>query len=187
MHRIVTGDVVRPSRLVQGYPPALEAIVMKALASDPAQRYQSAGLLLEALESFAVSSRMSLSTMGLGRFMRDMFGEVQEPWLNTAATKVLQQIVKENTISSTNSKSSPSQQRMHSHSGIADEDARYPDSEVPQGAKTLLDPPEPGVDWNAPSFASAPPTPYPAPPGPRSGAMPAVAASDVRPDLQSKS
>src|SRR5688572_25577181 len=102
MHRIVTGDVVRPTRLVQGYPQALEAIVMKALAVDANQRYQSAGLLLEAIEAFAVSSRMSLSTMGLGRFMRDMFGEVQEPWLNTAATKVLQPIVtKESTISST--------------------------------------------------------------------------------------
>ena len=57
MHRIVTGDVVRPTRLVQGYPPALEAIVMKALAVDAVQRYQSAGLLLEALEAFAIASR----------------------------------------------------------------------------------------------------------------------------------
>ncbi|HEY0992714.1 MAG TPA: serine/threonine-protein kinase, partial [Kofleriaceae bacterium] len=81
MHRIVTGDIVRPTRLVQGYPQALEAIVMKALAVDAGQRYQSAGLLLEAVEAFAVSARMSLSTMALGRFMRDMFGEVPEPWL----------------------------------------------------------------------------------------------------------
>ena len=81
MHRIVTGDVVRPSRVIPGYPPALEAIVMKALAVDAGQRYQSAGLLLEAIESFAISGRMSLSTMSLGRFMRDMFGEQPEPWL----------------------------------------------------------------------------------------------------------
>jgi hypothetical protein len=110
MHRIVTGDVVRPTRLIQGYPLALEAIVMKALATDAAQRYQSSGALLEALESFAVGSRMSLSTMGLGRFMRDMFGEQQEPWLNTAATKILQPVVhKENTISSTNGERSSHQ------------------------------------------------------------------------------
>jgi serine/threonine protein kinase len=80
MHRIVTGDVVRPSRLVHGYPQALEAIVMKALAVDPGQRYATAGLLLEALESFAVAARLSLSTVALGRFMRDMFGNVPEPW-----------------------------------------------------------------------------------------------------------
>src|SRR5690349_4588488 len=101
MHRIVTGDVVRPTRLVQGYPQALEAIVMKALAVDAAQRYQSAGLLLEALESFAVSARMSLSTMGLGRFMRELFGEVPEPWLSSAGRHIPPVEAKEGTISNT--------------------------------------------------------------------------------------
>ncbi len=81
MHRIVTGDVVRPSRVISGYPAALEVIVMKALSVDAGQRYQSAGLLLEAIETFAITARMSLSTMSLGRFMRDMFGEQPEPWL----------------------------------------------------------------------------------------------------------
>ena len=145
MHRIVTGDVVRPTRLVHGYPPALEAIVMKALAVDAAQRYQSAGLLLEALEAFAVSSRMSLSTMGLGRFMRDMFGDVMEPWLNTAATKVLQPIAaKESTISSTDGKGSG----VHSarlplaspiDDGIPDDDVSFADSGRAEAAMTTLD------------------------------------------------
>ena len=144
MHRIVTGDVVRPTRLVQGYPQALEAIVMKALAIDAAQRYQSSGLLLEALESFAVASRMSLSTMGLGRFMRDMFGEVQEPWLNTAATKVLQPMApKESTISSTDGKGSTSQPVVMldvNDSGIPDDDARFADSDdLNSAAATSLD------------------------------------------------
>jgi eukaryotic-like serine/threonine-protein kinase len=101
MHRIVTSDIVRPTRLVQGYPQALEAIVMKALAVDPGQRYQSAGLLLEALESFATTSRLSLSTMALGRFMRDMFGQVPEPWLVTGGFNRVAP-PKEQTISSTN-------------------------------------------------------------------------------------
>ena len=104
MHRIVTGDVVRPTRLVQGYPPALEAIVMKALAVDAVHRYQSAGLLLEALESFAIASRFSLSTIGLGRFMRDMFGESQEPWL-TAPQNLPVVAEKESTVSSTDGRS----------------------------------------------------------------------------------
>ena len=104
MHRIVTGDVVRPTRLVQGYPPALEAIVMKALAVDANQRYQSAGLLLEAIEAYAVSSRMSLSTMALGRFMREMFGETPEPWLTAAGRNgaLAHPQPKESTISNTN-------------------------------------------------------------------------------------
>ncbi|HWU86148.1 MAG TPA: serine/threonine-protein kinase, partial [Kofleriaceae bacterium] len=104
MHRIVTGDVVRPMRLIQGYPQALEAIVMKALAVDANQRYQSAGQLLEAIEAYGVSARMSLSTMALGRFMRDMFGDTPEPWLtnpgHASAAAIPPQ--KESTISNTN-------------------------------------------------------------------------------------
>ncbi|HEY1815651.1 MAG TPA: protein kinase [Kofleriaceae bacterium] len=104
MHRIVTGDIVRPTRLVPSYPAALEAIVMKALATDAAQRYQSSGQLLEAIEAFAVVSRLSLSTMGLGRFMRDMFGEVAEPWVGSPRTS--QPVIpKEATISSTDGRS----------------------------------------------------------------------------------
>src|ERR1043165_346163 len=100
MHRIVTGDIVRPTRLVQGYPQALEAIVMKALSVDPAQRYQTAGLLLEAVESYAAAARMPLSTVSLGRFMRDMFGDVPEPWLVTGRFSPVE--AKEQTISNTN-------------------------------------------------------------------------------------
>ncbi|HET7506297.1 MAG TPA: serine/threonine-protein kinase, partial [Kofleriaceae bacterium] len=99
MHRIVTGDVVRPTRLVQGYPPALEAIVMKALEVDAERRYQTAGLLLEAVESFALAARIPLSTMALGRFMRDLFGDVQEPWLTTGRLDA--PAPREHTISST--------------------------------------------------------------------------------------
>ena len=151
MHRIVTGDVVRPTRLIHGYPQALEAIVMKALAVDANQRYQTAGLLQEAIEQFAVSARMSLSTMVLGRFMRDMFGEVMEPWLNTAATKVLQPIAaKESTISSTDGKGSGVHQarlpgvapRSLIDDGIPDEDASFPDSARSEAAKTTLDLPD---------------------------------------------
>jgi serine/threonine protein kinase len=174
MHRIVTGDVVRPTRLVQGYPQALEAIVMKALAIDAAQRYQSAGALLEALEAFAVSSRMSLSTMGLGRFMRDMFGEVQEPWLNTAATKILQPLAaKESTISSTNGKGSQQAIEAPEHldpdddliDGVPDEEGKFEDS-AGVAMQTILDlprgstqEPEPVAnDWNAKSYPSTGPS-----------------------------
>jgi serine/threonine protein kinase len=101
MHRIVTGDIVRPTRLVPGYPQALEAIVMKGLAVDAHQRYQSAGELLEAIEGFAMAARMSLSTMALGRFMRELFGEVPEPWLTSGRVRQPTP-AKEHTISNTN-------------------------------------------------------------------------------------
>jgi serine/threonine protein kinase len=146
MHRIVTGDVVRPTRLVQGYPQALEAIVLKALAVDANQRYQSAGLLLEAIESYAMSARMSLSTMALGRFMREMFGEPSEPWLTaTGRHTPPPPVSKESTISNTN----------------GSQDAQQ------QPARTMLDLPterddgefdDPQLAWNAKSYPSTPPS-----------------------------
>jgi hypothetical protein len=132
MHRIVTGDVVRPTRLVQGYPQALEAIVMKALAVDANQRYQSAGLLLEAIESYAVSSRMSLSTMALGRFMREMFGEAPEPWLQGGRANSGTMPPKEQTISNTNGSEVPRTPQRP-----APPVSQQPPS--PQSARTLLD------------------------------------------------
>jgi serine/threonine protein kinase len=173
MHRIVTGDVVRPTRLVPGYPQALEAIVMKALAVDATTRYQSAGQLLEAIESFAVSARMSLSTMGLGRFMRDMFGEVQEPWLATSARGSQPVMAKESTISSTDGRSDVSAVQPglvaavaveQSSSGVPTEEGAFPDSARNEMAKTILDLPranndrtvvedeEQPPDWNARSY-----------------------------------
>jgi serine/threonine-protein kinase len=169
MHRIVTGDVVRPTRLVQGYPQALEAIVMKALAVDANQRYQSAHMLLEAIESFSVAARMSLSTMSLGRFMRDMFGETPEPWLQPGrASQQMPLQPTESTISNTNG-SSEAPRRSTTTS-------RNDDDEPPvhlQAAHTLLDLPrghgdepdpyhefdEPNAaEWNAKSYPTMQPS-----------------------------
>jgi eukaryotic-like serine/threonine-protein kinase len=159
MHRIVTGDVVRPTRLVQGYPQALEAIVLKALAIDANQRYQSAGLLAEAIESFAVSARMSLSTTALGRFMREMFGETPEPWLTQAGRSGASLPVqpKESTISNTNA----------SHESPAASRALTAPIEMPIAAHTLLDlqrghdqdHDEPNAaEWNAKSYPTMQPS-----------------------------
>jgi serine/threonine protein kinase len=100
MHRIVTGDVVRPSKILPNYPAVLESIVYKALAVDVAQRYQNAGQLLEALEAWAVQNRVSLSTMSLGRFMRDLFGDVPEPWLVSKSSSTGRGLQPEGTVSS---------------------------------------------------------------------------------------
>ena len=110
MHRIVTGDIVRPTRLVLGYPPELEAIVMKALAVDPSERYASAGDMLEAIETFAATARMPLSTVALGRFMRELFGEVAEPWL--VPGRIDAEAPREHTISNT-SRSGPPQPPLY--------------------------------------------------------------------------
>jgi serine/threonine protein kinase len=151
MHRIVTGDVVRPTRLVQGYPQALEAIVMKALAVDSSERYQSAGLLLEAVESFALAGRMSLSTMSLGRFMREMFGDHQEPWLEPS--RVDPDAPREQTISNTNGAGSQAPDALRDqgrpvmrhqdaplHLPPGDLGGRYPDSDAASPRRAHLHP-----------------------------------------------
>src|SRR5688572_5161965 len=187
MHRIVTGDVVRPSRLVPGYPPALEAIVMKALAVDPTQRYQSAGLLLEAIEHHSLQHRAPLSTMALGRFMRDMFGDVAEPWLVTGAAAGAAHST-EGTISNTQDREAAAR------AGGLDRESRYPAAAAPVAAPaapvayaiypqalhatpphgtlsnpTLIDPPrEDDLEWER---ARA----YPV------GSMPAVASAHTLP------
>ncbi|TMQ10443.1 MAG: PEGA domain-containing protein, partial [Deltaproteobacteria bacterium] len=167
MHRIVTGDIVRPTRLVHGYPQALEAIVLKALAVEPGQRYQSAGLLLEAVESFAIAARMSLSTMALGRFMRDMFGDVPEPWL--APGRLMPAQAKEQTISSTNassdhprarSASAPPPQRPSAPSASS---AGVPWPSAPSGSAV-------GAPWMSPGSGSSPLAQRP----PGSGSAPAI-------------
>jgi len=81
MALIVDGEVPPPTKFRKDMPAELEAIVMKALAKDPAERYQSADALRLALESFAASAGMSLSAGRLSDYLKQQFGEVPEPWL----------------------------------------------------------------------------------------------------------
>lgn len=46
---IIERDPPRPSAVVKGYPPALEAVVLKALAKAPEKRWQTAAQMLDAL------------------------------------------------------------------------------------------------------------------------------------------
>src|SRR5262249_29295819 len=52
LNQIVNRDAEPPSKVVKGYPPALEAIVMRALAREPDKRYATALDLQHALEDF---------------------------------------------------------------------------------------------------------------------------------------
>ncbi|MDX2092908.1 MAG: protein kinase [Kofleriaceae bacterium] len=84
MKRIVSGDIVLPSAAVPGYPRELEAIILTALANDPAQRFQTAQELIEALDTFAVRAKLTGSNTALGRFMNQLFGTKKEPWIEGA-------------------------------------------------------------------------------------------------------
>jgi serine/threonine-protein kinase len=81
MKRIVAGDVVLPSVAVPGYPRELEAIVLTAMANDPASRFQTGQELIEALDAFAVRAKLTGSNTAMGRFMTQLFGAKKEPWI----------------------------------------------------------------------------------------------------------
>ena len=77
MTRIVRGDLPRPSEIRRAYPRELEAILMRTLARDPQQRYQSASELQAALESFLWSRWPTASTAALAKVVSGAFPEVE--------------------------------------------------------------------------------------------------------------
>ena len=68
-------EVPRPSIVNSEIDPALEGIIMKALAMDLDERYQDAASLRLALEDWAVETRACASAVHLAAFMQDLYSE----------------------------------------------------------------------------------------------------------------
>ena len=75
LEKIAKGDVKQPSRIDPSYPRGLELIVMKALAVDPAQRYQTAYDLMRELEAFARRAHVELGEGAISEAMRTLFAQ----------------------------------------------------------------------------------------------------------------
>ena len=78
--KILRDDVVPPSQLRADYPPALERVVMRALAKDPAERYPSAFELQEELELVTRECKLHALPGSLGRYLDHIFGAKPYPW-----------------------------------------------------------------------------------------------------------
>ena len=65
--------IPRPTEFNPAIPPALEQIMLKALARDLDQRYASASAFNEALREFVMSHRMTFRGEQLGTWMRKLF------------------------------------------------------------------------------------------------------------------
>ena len=76
---LLTKDAPLPSSRVPGYPAELEEILLQALRRDPAERYETAQDLQLAIEDFARERKLALSSVALGRFMREVVGEREDP------------------------------------------------------------------------------------------------------------
>jgi serine/threonine protein kinase len=80
LNQIVNQDVPPPTRVVPTYPLALERIVMRALARDPAQRFSTALEMQTAIEDFAHENRLRVSPLVLARLMGTLFPARLEEW-----------------------------------------------------------------------------------------------------------
>lgn len=68
-------DYPRPTEVRDDYPADLEPIVMKALAKDKDERYQSAREMQADIEAFVRHHQIAVSTIALNQFMQSLFEE----------------------------------------------------------------------------------------------------------------
>jgi serine/threonine-protein kinase len=67
--------VPRPSEIMADYPPGLEAVVMKALERDKAERFQSADEFRLALDQYLVAERVVVPPSGISGLLRRVLRE----------------------------------------------------------------------------------------------------------------
>jgi serine/threonine protein kinase len=69
------GDIPPPTFVDPDFPPSLEAIIMKALEVDPAERYQNCDHFFRDLEKFTEEAGIRCSPRMISAYMAEMFGE----------------------------------------------------------------------------------------------------------------
>ncbi len=73
--RLLEGDIPPPTFVDPQFPPALEAIIMKALELDPADRYTNCDHLFRALEGFLQEVGLQCTPRKISATMVELFGE----------------------------------------------------------------------------------------------------------------
>jgi eukaryotic-like serine/threonine-protein kinase len=70
MRQILDGEVPDPASRRPGFPPELAQIVRKALAREPANRYQTARAMVDELDQLAQAKRWTMSRSAIGDLVR---------------------------------------------------------------------------------------------------------------------
>ena len=84
--KIVQGRYLRPTEIRSNYPPGLEAIVVKALASDPAQRFQSADEMRQAIEQWLMSANEIVMESDVAGVVRDRISKERRMVIDAVMT-----------------------------------------------------------------------------------------------------
>jgi serine/threonine protein kinase len=75
LYQLLEQPIAPPSAHLTSYPPGLEKIVVKALAKDPNERYQTAEDLAQALEGWLASTRTIVTETQVSEALRSALGE----------------------------------------------------------------------------------------------------------------
>lgn len=87
MAAIVNEPPALPSGHRPGLPADLEQLALRLLSKRPEQRFTTAHELVEEIEEIAARAGVALSISALGRFMRELFGQRPEPWVEIEAVR----------------------------------------------------------------------------------------------------
>jgi serine/threonine-protein kinase len=81
MHKTIRGEVTPPSKIMVGYPPELEDVIMTALEVDPDDRFQDAEAMRQALEHIGRELDLVVGAPPVIRALDELFPVRREPWL----------------------------------------------------------------------------------------------------------
>ncbi len=76
MHAILNGQFTPPSRVIRGYAPELEQIVLTAMSADPSKRFPTAERMRTALEEYLARSGPVVTQSQVGHFVQQRVGNV---------------------------------------------------------------------------------------------------------------
>jgi serine/threonine-protein kinase len=81
LHRVLSGNVPRPRKLRPHIAPALEEIVMTAVAHDQDKRFATARDLADAIEIYAHEAGALLAARRIAHWVHDLLGPRDAPWI----------------------------------------------------------------------------------------------------------
>ena len=93
MDAIINQPSRAPSQLRSDVPREVDEIVMRMLAKNPANRYQTAADVIDAIEVAAMRMSTLLSTASVARQMREWFGDRSEPWFEQTVGGSIKRVV----------------------------------------------------------------------------------------------